>query len=73
MNADQSFVLTVADSVTQETTIILANSQSEVSLLISRLPEHVALLTVQNLGVTMTAEDFLKKLTDDGNLNFGNH
>lgn len=67
-----TFVVSILNDETQETHVVIAKGQSELVLLISRLPDHYALLSVQNLGLTEEAHDFVSNLTDEGHLNFGN-
>lgn len=73
MEADNSFMIAILDTVTQETSVIIAKDQNEMRLLFARLSDHHTVLSVQNMGVVITADDFLRQLTDDGNMNFGSY
>lgn len=73
MRANYTYVLSIIDEATEEPSLVLVHSQHELLLVVSRLQETQTLISVQNLGITTEGDDFLKKLDEEGGLNFGNN
>lgn len=70
---EYTFVIAVLNTTTQESDIIIAKGMAELDLVISRLPRHITLMSMQNIGSTVPATEFLQNLTDDGDMHFGSH
>lgn len=70
---EYTYEILVRDSVSQESSLILAYTKRELDLVITRIPDHIIITSVQIMGITISATDYLQQLTDEGNLNFGNY
>jgi hypothetical protein len=73
MKADYTYIVSIADELTQESFVLTVKGEQMLNLVMSRKPERQTVMSVQNIGVTTDAIDYLQNLTDEGDLNFGAH
>ena len=66
-----TYLITLLNDKTEEYTSIVAKSEQEMKLILSRKSEEYVVTSIQNLGMTISANDFFEQLNDD--MNFGGH
>ncbi len=73
MNPDYTYLITLIDKETDEYDSIVAISQEEMELVLSRKSKNYIVTSVQNIGMTISATEFLEQMTDNEEMNFGSN